>query len=220
LTWAPVSRELRRRGTETAVPVLTDEEGSELPHWVQHASAVAARLESIPTDRRLILVGHSGSGPLLPAIAAFSPHPVVAYIFVDAGLPHPGQSHLEEIEAGNPSFGTELRQELKAGGSFPRWTDEDLRDVIPDDGLRQAVLAELHPRDLAFFEEPFPSFSGWPDAPCAYLRLSEAYDGATEQARQNGWVVRAFNAGHFHMLVDPQGVAEALLELIAHMHYS
>ncbi|MGH3924022.1 MAG: hypothetical protein ACRDTT_14325, partial [Pseudonocardiaceae bacterium] len=39
---------------------------------------------------RTVLVGHSGAGPLLPAIAAATP--TVGVIYVDAGLPQPGAS--------------------------------------------------------------------------------------------------------------------------------
>lgn len=212
LTWAPVSRELRQRGIETVLPVLTGEEG-EMPYWAQHASAVGATLAPLAPDRRLILVGHSGAGPLLPVMATFSPHPMSGYIFVDASLPHPGWSSLQDLEADMPDFAADLRQELEAGGSFPRWTDDDLRPVIPDEGLRRGVLAELQPRGLASFREPLPSFAGWPDAPCAYLRLSEGYDRAAEQARSKGWAYREFDAGHFHMLVDPAAVAGTLLHL-------
>ena len=217
LTWAPVSRELRQRGIETVLPVLTDDGVGSVPFWAQHAAAVALRLEPLAADRRVMLVGHSGAGPILPAAGAFSPHPVIGYIFVDAGLPHPGISHLEEIEAGSPDFGRELRQELTAGGSFPQWTDEDLRDILPDVGIRQSVLAKLQPRGLTFFEEPMPYYGDWPAAPCAYVKFSDAYAGAAQQAQWDGWPYREFDAGHFHMLVDPRAVAEALLELTSTM---
>lgn len=213
LTWAPVSRELRRRGISTVLPILADHGHGDAPYWVQHVEAVARRLETLPPDGGVILVGHSGAGPLLPSIGAFSPHPVEGYIFVDAGLPHPGRSPLEEIEAGMPEFGSELRHDLETGGSFPRWTDEDLRDLIPGAILRQGVLSELQPRDLTFFEEPLPQVDSWPDAPCGYIRLSEGYDQAAQEARRRGWLYREFNSGHFHMLVDAAGVAEAILQL-------
>ncbi|MGH2443141.1 MAG: hypothetical protein ACRDFX_08260 [Chloroflexota bacterium] len=214
LTWAPVSRALRRRGTGTVIPFLADDGGRDVPFWVQHASAVAHSLESLPADSSLILAGHSGAGPLLPAIATFSPHPVAGYIFVDAGLPHPGQSRLQDLEAAESSFGKELRADLEAGVAFPQWTDEDLREIIRDAALRRGVLAELQPRDLAFFTEPLPHVENWSEAKCAYVRFSPAYDVPAQQAREAGWPVRQFDAGHFHMLVDAPAVAEAILQLV------
>jgi hypothetical protein len=132
-------------------------------------------------------------------------------VFVDAGLPIPGQSRLEELETTLPEMGAELRPRLEAGGRYPEWTDEDLRDILPDEGLRRGILAQLRPRDLRFFSEPFPRFGGWPDAPCGYIRLSPAYDEPAAHARATGWSHRELDAGHFHMLVAPEEVAGAIL---------
>ena len=72
----------------------------------------------------------------------------------------------------------------------------------------------MRPRPLAFFTEPIPVFAGWPDAPCAFLQFSPAYDVPARRAREAGWRYREIAAGHFHMLVDPAAVADALLDLI------
>lgn len=89
--------------------------------------------------------------------------------------------------------------------------DDDLRDVIPDEGVRRSMLAELRPRGLAFFEEPISVFAGWPDAPCAYVKLSAAYAQPAETARMKGWQCSELDAGHFHMLVDPHTVADVMI---------
>ena len=213
-TWSLVDELLHQRDFETLVPVLTDVEGIDIPLWQQHAEAVKRALGLIPQTRPLILVGHSGAGPLLPAIRQVTGHPVTKYIFVDAGLPHGGKSRLAEMEENSPDLLKELRPHLEAGGRFPEWSDEELREVIPHDRLRRAMLAELHPRSLAFFLEPLPIVANWPDAPCAYMLLSPAYRRPAEQARQKGWAYRSFDAGHFHMLMDPAAVTRALIELI------
>jgi hypothetical protein len=75
------------------------------------------------------------------------------------------------------------------------------------------MLAEMRPRPLAFFEEPIPCFANGPDAPCSYLHLSAAYDAAAAQSQRAGWVYWRMGAGHFHMLVDPTRIADALLDL-------
>ena len=82
--------------------------------------------------------------------------------------------------------------------------------------VRRRLLAELRPRPLAFFTEPIPAvFAGWPDAPCAFLQYSSAYDVPARRAKEAGWRYREIAAGHFHMLVDPAPVANTLLDLIA-----
>src|SRR5690348_11665632 len=108
-TWSLVAEYLRKRDIETLVPMLTDVEGTDAPYWQQHAEAVRHALESVPETRPLILVGHSGAGPLLPAIYQATRHPTAKYIFVDAGLPHGGKSRLAEMEENSPDFAHELR---------------------------------------------------------------------------------------------------------------
>jgi hypothetical protein len=213
LVWAPVSRVLRGGGLPTLVVNLEDEPKSPVPYWVQHAASVARALAHLELEQPIILAGHSGTGPLLPAIGAFSPHPVGGYLFVDAGLPIPGRSHLEDIETGLPEFGAELRRRLAAGGRFPEWTDEEAREVLPDEGMRSAVLAEVRPRGQDFFTQRFPAFGAWPDAPCGYLQFSPIYAAPARQAQAQGWAFRELQAGHFHMVVDPVAVAAAIAEI-------
>lgn len=158
-----------------------------------------------------MLVGHSGAGPLLPVLAQAARHPIKAYLFVDAGLPYPGKTPLEEMPE-------ELRQLLAAGERFPNWSDEDLREELPDGGVRQQVLAQVQPRSLSFFEEVMPDIPGWPDAPGGYLLLTQGYRPYLQQAQRAGWPSRTLPAGHFHMLVDPVAVATTLVELMKQMN--
>lgn len=212
-TWALVADELRRKGLEAVVPSLADAESAAVPYWKQHAVSAARTLASTPADSALILVGHSGAGPLLPSIRQASHRPVVAYLFVDAGIPKDGASRLDLRAEESPELAEQSRRALASGERFPAWSDADLAEVIPDAERRQRLLAELRPRPLAFFEEPIPVFPGWPDAPCGYLKFSPVYELYAALARENGWVCRELPAGHFHMLVDPVKVAQALLDL-------
>jgi pimeloyl-ACP methyl ester carboxylesterase len=214
MTWRLVSDELRRRGEEVLVPALTDSEETVAPYWQQHADSVARALEATPAERPLILVGHSGAGPLLPAIRRRSGRPVTAYLFVDAGIPQDGASRLDLLAWESPEWTEEFRQALTEGARFPTWVEEQLREVIPDVELRRELVAELRPRALPFFKEPIPLFRGWPDAPCAYLQFSSTYAPYAEYARQQGWPVRELEAGHFHMLVEPETVTDVLVELV------
>jgi hypothetical protein len=53
-----------------------------------------------------------------------------------------------------------------------------------------------------------------PDIPCGYVLLSEAYLSQLKRAQRAGWPSRRFQAGHFHMLVDPVAVAIGIIELL------
>ncbi len=215
-TWTPVAEHLKQKDIPIIVPTLTDSKNSTEPYWQQYAESVALALREVSADDPLIFVGHSGAGPLLPAIRqACSPYAVAGYIFADAGIPQDGASYLDMIRSEGGDWVEGFQQMLVAGGRFPDWIDDDLRDIVPDAQSRQQLLAELHPRALDFFQEPIPVFEGWPDARCAYLRFSTAYLSQALEAQRRGWPVQVLEAGHFHMLVEPVGVAQALLQLIA-----
>ena len=206
-TWSLVAQQLQAGGFDVLVPALTDNGETPPPYWQQHAACVQQALVSIPQERPLVLVGHSGAGSLLPVLAQAAHRPVKAYLFVDAGLPHPGMTQLEEMPE-------ELRRLLAEGSRFPNWSDEDLREELPDGRVRQQMLAQVQPRLLSFFEEVMPDVPGWPDDPAGYLLFTQGYRLYLEQSQRAGWPSRMLPAGHFHMLVDPVGVAATLVELL------
>jgi hypothetical protein len=114
----------------------------------------------------------------------------------------------------DPEWAAQFREELEQGGRFPTWSFDDLQEVIPDASLRKQMVAELRPRRLDFFIEPIPVFDGWPEAPCVYIQLSPAYDWDADQARRAGWSTSKLEAGHFHMLVDPETVTTLIVDSI------
>jgi hypothetical protein len=65
------------------------------------------------------------------------------------------------------------------------------------------MLDEVHP--------PAPQ---WPDAPGAYLQLSEAYQDEAAKARALGGPVTQRPSHHLAPLTDPVLVAESLCELL------
>lgn len=210
MTWQSVAEALRAQGERVVVPTLA--RPPEPPYWSQHVASVVAAL---PEGAAAVwLVGHSGAGPLLPAIAAALPCPVVGYLFVDSDLPRDGRSRLARFEAADAAA---FRARAQAG-QIPPWTEEELAEVLPDLAMRRRFVAELAPLPLGLYEEALPVFAGWPDTPCGYLHLSVPYDGAAEQARATGWPVTHLPSGHFHMLVAPGAVTGALRDLVAYLN--
>ena len=212
-TWAPVAEALDRMGITTVVPDLADD--GRPPYWSQHRAALVGALARVPLDRPIVLVGHSGAGPLLPALAGGLRQPVAGYIFVDAGLPADGRSHLETMESEGADFAQQLRQHLASGGRFPDWTDADLAALVPDARIRNQLLAELRPRPLNFFTEPVPVPPWWHrEARPAYLQLTAAYDIPARLAEREGWPVQRLSGdNHFLMLADPAAVSRAVFDL-------
>ena len=213
-TWAPVADELRRDGADVVVPDLGVAEEGDEPFWRQHARAAAAVVRALPMGHQPVLVAHSGAGVLLPAIRGLADRPMAAYVFVDAGLPGDGS------RIGGGPRAEQLRALYRGGGRFPNWTDADLAELVPDPAARRRLLADLRPQPLAFWEEAIPLPTGWPDAPCAYLRFppNPAYDEPAAEARRRGWPYAELPGGHFHLLVDPPAVATAIAGLLRRMN--
>src|SRR6266508_715033 len=201
MVWEPVAAELRSRNIGVEIPDLDGDDTAEEPLWWQHASAAAVTA--------YVLVGHSGAGALLPAIREAAGFGAAGYIFVDAGLP---QGDMSPIDG---PFGPQLKVIYGSGQRYPNWSDADLGDAIPDRATRQRLLQQVRPQPLRFWKEVIPVFDGWPDAPCGYLRfsLNRAYEGPATEARRRGWSYAELAGEHFHMLVDPIAVTDALLEL-------
>ncbi len=218
-TWALVAEELRQRGYPVVVPELSSPAKASQPYWQLHAQAVVEALQEIPAELPLLLVAHSGAGPILPAIKMAMRNPVAGYIFADAGWPEDGKSRLDVV--GDPLQVERFRRSMQ-GEFLPVWSDAELREVIPDDEIRRSFVCELRPLPLAVYVEPLPVFAGFPDAPCGYLRFgpNPAYDHSAWQALQHGCKQIRLEGTHFHMLVKPVEVAEALIQLVENQNTS
>lgn len=215
LTWKLVAKQMKQRGIKVIVPILSDTPDSKEPFWKQHTESVRQALAHIPKSQSVTLVGHSGAGPLLPVIRQSLRNPVNAYVFVDASVPRDGASRLDLMKAEDPEWAEEFQGELELGSRYPTWDFDDMSEVIPDETLRRQMLAEIHPRALTFFTESIPVFSGWPDAPCIYIRFSALYQKAAARAQEDGWPIYELEAGHFHMLVDEAAVTDLIVEAVS-----
>jgi hypothetical protein len=162
-----------------------------------------------------VLIGHGAAGPLLPQIA-FARHasgaPVAGYLFLDAMLPRTlrAATRMELLELDDPVLAAQLSQHLADGGRFPEWTDRELAELIEDAADRALLLAGLRPRGLDFFTEPLPVPEDWPDAPCAYVRLSQSSDGAARTAELRGWRVERLDEHHFWAMTNPAELARII----------
>jgi pimeloyl-ACP methyl ester carboxylesterase len=163
----------------------------------------------------VILAGHSGAGPLLPAMADTLEEPVTGLIYLDAGLPTPGKSWRDTVE---PALYTALRDRTREG-LLPRWPlwfpDHPFETLIPDPVLRAEIADEAPEVPLAFLKEARPDVE-WP-GPAAYLRLSEAYTDDLQHAKELGWPVAKLELTHLAPATKPEPVAEAIVQLLIDM---
>ena len=212
--WDLVAAELARAGYELDVPDLTGTITAGPPYCWRQAQVIARSASGPPA----ILVGHSGAGPLLAAAGAMSGQVVRGYIFVDAGLPAPGQAWMDAVPS---ALAAQLRGMADTQGWLPPWPtwwgDEELARLLPDPAARQAFTAGCPRLPLAMFEEIHPPAPHWPDAPAAYLQLSEAYEQEAATARELGWPVATLMSHHLALLTDPGGIARSLHDLIGQL---
>jgi hypothetical protein len=212
-TWALVAADLAGRGCEVSVPDLTGTVMAGPPYCLRQAEVIARTASGQPA----ILIGHSGAGPLLAAAGALIGQ-VLGYIFADAGLPVPGQTWMQTAP---PELAARLREMADEQGWLPPWPqwwgDETMAGLIPDPAARRHFAADCPQLPLAMFEEVHPPTPQWPDAPAAYLQLSEAYQDQAAAARELGWPVAERMSHHLAPLTHPGMVAESLHELLGQL---
>jgi pimeloyl-ACP methyl ester carboxylesterase len=206
-SWAAVAEVLRLRGESVLVPDLRPGTEQGPPYFEHHAGIVARAVKTLGSDRRVMVVAHSGAGVLLPPIEAALGRPAVARIFVDAIFPQDGRSRLDLFAT--PGEAQDFRSAAK-DGHLPVWTDADLQGTVPDAGLRRSLVAELRPLPLAVYEEPIPVASTWNPVPCWYLRLSDGYGADMARARQAGCRTEERPSSHFAVLTEAEPIAALL----------
>lgn len=205
--WSWVADELRRRGHRVTVPTLTHAAAS--GSW---EACVTTVLDAVSPDQPIALVGHSGSGPLLPAIGERLPTPPALLVFVDATVPPvTGDAVLV------PDEFAQALQDLATGGVLPPWSEwfgpQAVEALLPDPERRAAVLAEQPQVPLAFFDGRVPMPASWAESNCGYVLFSDPYRLEAAEAASRGWPVVELPGSHLEPVVHPDEVAEALLDV-------
>ncbi len=80
-------------------------------------------------------------------------------------------------------------------GPLPPWPEEVFEHDIKDDQVRRRLVSELSPLPLEVYEEAIPLPAEWPEAKCAYIRLSHRYPDAEAHAEEEGSNERDHNIG-------------------------
>ena len=205
LTWQAVAGELASRGRSVSTLSWPRLGSIDADFYRALAVSMAEQLAGEPC----VLVLHSGAGALAPALEAAAD--IQGLILADAILPHPGRSWFDTAPP-------EMAASLRAGAEFgllPEWhkwwPPGALERLLPDAEQRTALLAELEPLPLQYFEEIAPP--GAITRPAAYLQLSGAYDEEARLAGRMGWPVVALRLHHLAMLTHAPAVATAIESL-------
>ncbi|MBL8554587.1 MAG: hypothetical protein JNL41_09945 [Phenylobacterium sp.] len=208
LSWRRVAEILREKGPQAETPAWPRLSTLGADGYAALASSMAATLAGGPPA---IVVAHSGAGALIPSVAALAKGALAGVIYCDAILPHPGQSWFDTAPPN-------LAGQLLAGAvqdalpSWDRWWPPGaLERLIPDADVRTALIAELEPIPVGYFEELAPELEL--DAATAYLQLSGAYAEEAGIAGRKGWPVVRLPLHHLAMLTHAEAVAGAILSL-------
>ncbi len=205
-TWRPVADRLRQRGHEVVVPSLSGLGDDPQPSWPRLVDAVAT---ATPDDA--VLVAHSNAGLLVPQLV--HRRGPLAVVFVDARLPPRGG----RCAMASPEF-REFLVGLAVDDRLPPWTRwwaSDTDALFPDSTTRAAFQEEEPQLPLSYFDQEVPVPAGWDRVRLHYLQFSPAYDEDARDAVARGIPVTHLPAEHLHMLVDPDAVANALLQMVS-----
>jgi hypothetical protein len=168
-------------------------------YWQRNVNAILRMIER----PALVLVGHSGAGPLLAHVAQQASSEGARCAYVDAGFRKDAGVHpkLPLVERG--------------AGVVPAWAnDADLTALVPDPETRRRLLESLVPYPRDYFAEAIP-YREPPDG-SAYLLLSPVYADVAADARSRGWPVRDLGTNsHYATLADPERVADELIAVLA-----
>jgi hypothetical protein len=202
---------LAEHGYEVRIPDLSGALKAGEPYCSRQAGLIAGSAMT-GSATPVVLIGHSGAGALLAA-AARRVRQLAGYVFVDAGLPIPGHTPMSTMP---PDLADQLKQLADSDGWLPPWPQwwgaDGLAELIPDQDLREPFESQCPRLPLAMFDEVQPD--GEVEAPAAYLRLSEAYDGPAARARELLWPLTELDSHHLAPLTEPGRVTGALLDLL------
>lgn len=210
-TWDALRPHLEAAGWRVAVPDLRPL--VEAPSF--HAAVCAAAAASVAPGAPTVVVGHSRAGAYLPGIADALGNDPLDVVFLDARLPHPGNSW---VGSAPPARAAWLR-EIAVSGRLPTWDTwfpaESLDDLVPEPGQRLQVLRGLPELPWTVVSEVLPAPGrSWNSARHAYLRLSAAYESTAEEAEAAGYLVLRRYADHLAMVTQPAMVADLLLSAL------
>ena len=197
----PLAEELRRRGRAVQVPDLRAAVDPAVGWPGRWASAAA------PTGPADVVLGYSGAGVTLPAIAAAVGGRRV--VWVDALVP--ARSGVTEPDADIRARIAPMVRDGRIADWTTWWGADAMTELVPDAALRAAIRSEGHELPSDFYEVAVPVPSDWPEDGARYVRLSPAYDDAAAEARARGWrVVGNAGGSHLDVATEPARVADLL----------
>lgn len=159
-----------------------------------------------------ILVPHSNAGLFVPGLLAEAT--VRGAVFLDARLPATEPTRTTEVALVPPQLRSSIPVDATgAPVAWPFWWSPADRDsVFPSARWRAEVerRAPRLPAALLSAAVVVPPIAG---TRSAYVSFGDTYQADRQRAVDAGWPTLRLDGGHLHLMVDPVGVAAALLSL-------
>jgi len=214
--WKKLTPHLRVAGHEVYTPSLTGL--GERSHLLTPDIDLDAHVQDIlrllffEDLQKVVIVGHSYGGMLIPMVLERAADRIVHAVFLDALVPLPSHS-LFDILPDVKTAMTERANQVGEGWYVPPWEGNTFG--ITDEEDKKWVMARVTPHPIKTFQQP-ARFSRAPYlvVPCTFVACEwvlQTYGAEPPQAEGMRYV--ELSTGHCAMYTAPRELAEILLDL-------
>lgn len=220
--WHRVVPLLMNAGHSVATPTLAGlgERAGELHPAIDlelHVAEVTASIEP-GGPRDVVLVGHSYSGMVVAAVAARRATRIAALVYLDAFVPHDGQSLFDLVTTERSNGLREMARLRGDGWAVPPLPAAAMGNF--DEAELRWLEERMTPQSIATLEQPVRFGAEPPDpelAPRIFIHClseppSDTFLAFADRARSTpGWTLHELATGHDAMLTAPDELAALLL---------
>lgn len=181
------------------------------------ATSLVADIENSRLER-VVLVGHSLAGVVLPAAAERIARRIAHLVFVSASIPPEGGNSLDSLPWHLRVLARRNARRADTREQMPKWLARRMFCSDMDENDTKYVLERLVPESISLVLENVSRTNLPPSIPITYVKLlrDKALSPSTQSrmiANLRAPAVRTLEAGHDAMISRPQELARILNEI-------